>query len=108
MATALIALTSVACASAILQGCALGTLLCLTMEKEVKIQTVKKILLSATLYTTTCVSLVEDNFNYLLTFWIEDAKYPLQNFPYTLTGIDKSILINSARIVARILPIIER
>ncbi|XP_012222718.1 serine-protein kinase ATM isoform X2 [Linepithema humile] len=87
-ATALIALTSVACASAILQGCALGALLHLTMEKKVKIQTVKKILLSAALYTTTYVSLVEDNFNYLLTFWIEDAKYPLQNFPYTLTGCE--------------------
>lgn len=87
MTTALVALASVACASAIFQGCALAALLRLTMEREIEIQTVKKVLLSAALYTTTHVSLVEDNLNYLLTFWIEDAKYPLQNFPYTLTGI---------------------
>lgn len=85
-ATALIALASIACSSGILQGRALFSILQLTTEKQVDVQTVRKVLLAATQYTTTYVSLIEDNLNYLLTSWIEDVHYPLQNFPWMLTG----------------------
>lgn len=84
--TALIALASVACASGILQGRALFSILQLTTEKQVNVQMVRKVLLAATQHTKMYVSLIEDNLNYLLTSWIEDAHYPLQNFPWMLTG----------------------
>ncbi|KYM98451.1 Serine-protein kinase ATM [Cyphomyrmex costatus] len=86
--TALIALASVACASGVLQGRALCTMLRLTTEKQVNVQMVRKVLLAAAQYTTTYVSLIEDNLNYLLTSWIEDAHYQLQNFPWMLTGCE--------------------
>lgn len=85
-ATALIALASVACASGIFQGRALFSILRLTTEKQVNMQTVRKVLLAAAQYTTTYVSLIEDNLNYLLTSWIEKAHSSLENFPWTLTG----------------------
>lgn len=85
-ATTLIALASVACASGILQGRALFSILRLTTEKKVNVQTVRKVLLTAAQHTTVYVSLIEDNLNYLLTSWIEDAHYSLQDFPWTLTG----------------------
>lgn len=87
-ATALIALTSVACASGVLQGRALCAILRLTMEKEVNVQTVRKVLSAAAQHTMTHVSLIEDNLNYLLTSWIEDAHCLLQNFPWILMGKD--------------------
>ncbi|KYQ49759.1 Serine-protein kinase ATM, partial [Trachymyrmex zeteki] len=82
--TALIALASVACASGVLQGRALCAMLRLTTEKQVNVQTVRKVLLAAAHHTTTYVSLIEDNLNYLLTSWIEDAHCQLQNFPWML------------------------
>jgi hypothetical protein len=85
-ATALIALTSVACASGFLQGCALHAILRLTVEKELNIQKVQKVLLAAAQHTTTYISLIEDNLNYLLTTWISDTQYPLERFPWTLAG----------------------
>jgi len=90
-ATSLIALASVACASGVLQGRALYAILRLTTEKEVNVQIVRKILSAAAQYTTTYVSLIEDNLNYLLTSWIEDAHCSLQNFPWMLTGKDALI-----------------
>ncbi|KYN37415.1 Serine-protein kinase ATM, partial [Trachymyrmex septentrionalis] len=86
--TALIALASVACASGVLQGRALCAILRLTTEKQVNVQTVRKVLLMAAQHTTTDVSLIEDNLNYLLTSWIEDAHYQLQNFPWMLMGCE--------------------
>ncbi|XP_024884976.1 serine-protein kinase ATM [Temnothorax curvispinosus] len=85
-ATALIAMASVACASGILQGRALFSILRLTTEKKVNVQTVRKILLAAAQHTKTYVSLIEDNLNYLLTSWIKH--YPLQSFPWTLAGCE--------------------
>jgi len=90
-ATALIALASVACASGVLQGRALYAILRLMTEKEVNVQTVRKILSAAAQHTTTYVSLIEDNLNYLLTSWIENAHCSLQNFPWMLTGKDALI-----------------
>ncbi|EGI58185.1 Serine-protein kinase ATM, partial [Acromyrmex echinatior] len=86
--TALIALASVACASGVLQGRALCAILRLTTEKQVNLQTVRKVLLVATQHTTTYMSLLEDNLNYLLTSWIEDAHCQLQNFPWMLMGCE--------------------
>lgn len=88
--TALIALASVACASGVLQGRALCAILRLTTEKEVNVQMVRKILSTAAKHTTTYVSLIEDNLNYLLTSWIENARL-LQSFPWTLVGRDALI-----------------
>ncbi|XP_011860130.1 PREDICTED: serine-protein kinase ATM isoform X2 [Vollenhovia emeryi] len=88
MATALIALASVACASGSLQGRALFSILRLTTEKQVNVQTVRKVLLVAAQHTTTYMSLIEDNLNYLLTSWIEDAHCSLQSFPWTLAGCE--------------------
>ncbi|KAL0100932.1 hypothetical protein PUN28_019367 [Cardiocondyla obscurior] len=85
-ATALIALASVTCANGILQGRALFSILRLMTKKQINVQTIRKILLSAAQYTTVYESLIQDNLNYLLTSWIEDSDYPLQNFPWTLTG----------------------
>lgn len=85
-ATALIALASVACASGILQGRALFSILRLTTEKQVNVQMVQKIFLAAAQHTTTYVSLIEDNLNYLLTSWVDDAHYSLESFPWTLAG----------------------
>ncbi|KMQ89559.1 serine-protein kinase atm [Lasius niger] len=106
-ASALIALASVACASGVLQGRALYAMLRLTIEREVDMQTVQKVLSAAPRYTTTHVSLVEDNLNYLLTSWIEDAQHPLQKFPWMLAGcetIDEFFRKN----VNRIVPIVLR
>jgi len=89
-ASALIALASIVCASGILQGRALYAMLRLTIERKVDMQIVRKILSTAAQYTTTNVSLVEDNLNYLLTSWIKDAQYPLQRFPWILAGKDRS------------------
>ncbi|XP_012534493.1 serine-protein kinase ATM isoform X2 [Monomorium pharaonis] len=86
--TALIALASIVCASGVLQGRALCALLRLTTEKEVNVQMVRKVLLAAARHTTTYVSLIEDNLNYLLTSWIEDAHCLLQSFPWTLVGCE--------------------
>jgi len=83
-ATALIALTSVACASGFLQGRALHAILRLTVEKELNTQKVQKVLLAVAQHTTTYVSPIEDNLNYLLTTWI--TQYPLEKFPWTLAG----------------------
>lgn len=84
--TALIALASVACASGVLQGRTLCAILRLITEKEVNVQIVQKVLLAAAKYTSTYVSLIEDNLNYLLTSWIEDMHCPLQSFPWMLVG----------------------
>lgn len=89
-ASALIALASIVCANGILQGRALYAMLRLTIEREVDMQIVRKVLSTATRYTTTHVSLVEDNLNYLLTSWIEDAQYPLRKFPWILAGKGRS------------------
>lgn len=86
-ATSLIALASVACASGVLQGRALSAMLQLTINREVKTQKVQKVL-SAAMQQTMYTSLIEDNLSYLLTSWL-DAKYPLQKFPWTLTGNDR-------------------
>lgn len=89
-ATALIALASVACASGILQGRALFSILRLTIEKQVNVQTVRKVFSAAAQHTTMHVSLIEDNLNYLLTSWIENKDYSLESFPWTLAGRDAS------------------
>lgn len=89
-ASALIALASIVCASGILQGRALYAMLRLTIERKVDMQIVRKVLSTAARYTTTHVSLIEDNLNYLLTSWIEDAQYPLERFPWVLAGKDRS------------------
>lgn len=88
-ATALITLASVICANGVLQGRALFTMLQLMVEKEVHAQKIQKVL-SAAMRQTAYTSLIENNLNHLLTSWI-DAKYPLQKFPWTLAGNDKSM-----------------
>jgi len=85
-ATALIALTSIACASGFLQGRALHAILRLTVEKELNIEKVQKVLSAAAQHIPTYVSPIEDNLNYLLTTWISDTHYPLERFPWTLAG----------------------
>ncbi|EZA54785.1 Serine-protein kinase ATM [Ooceraea biroi] len=106
-ATALIALTSVACASSILQGRALHAILRLTVEKKLSTQKVQKVLLAAAQHTTTHVSLVEDNLSYLLTTWISDAQYPLESFPWTLAGCE-SMNEFFRKHVSHIVPILLR
>ncbi|XP_011642127.1 serine-protein kinase ATM isoform X1 [Pogonomyrmex barbatus] len=105
--SALIALVSVVCANGILQGRALCSILRLAMKKEVNVHTVRKVLSAAAQYTTTYVSLIEDNLNYLLTFWIEKAHYELQSFPWTLAGCET---INEffRRNINHIIPILLR
>ncbi|XP_011154175.2 serine-protein kinase ATM [Harpegnathos saltator] len=88
MATSLIALASMVCASGVLQSRALNTMLQLTVNREVKPQKVQKVLLTAT-QQTMYDSLIENNLNYLLTSWL-DAKYSLQKFPWMLTGCETS------------------
>ncbi|KAL6424274.1 hypothetical protein ACFW04_009833 [Cataglyphis niger] len=87
-ASALIALASIVCASGVLQGRALYAMLRLSIERKVDMRIVQKVLSSAARHTTTHVSLVEDNLNYLLTSWLEDAQYPLQRFPWVLAGCE--------------------
>ncbi|XP_070172770.1 serine-protein kinase ATM [Polyergus mexicanus] len=87
-ASALIALASIACASGVLQGRALYAMLRLSIERQVDMRIVQKVLSAAARHTTTHISLVEDNLNYLLTSWIEDAQYSLQRFPWILVGCE--------------------
>ncbi|XP_014473077.1 PREDICTED: serine-protein kinase ATM [Dinoponera quadriceps] len=104
-ATSLMALASVACISGVLQGRALSVMLELTVNREVKAQKVQKVL-SAAMQQTMYTSLIEDNLNYLLTFW-HDAGYPLQTFPWTLTGCG-SVAEFFERHVNRIVPLLLR
>ncbi|XP_019882077.2 serine-protein kinase ATM isoform X2 [Camponotus floridanus] len=110
-ASALIALASIVCASGILQGRALYAMLRLTIERKVDVQIVRKILSTAAQYTTTHISLVEDNLNYLLTSWIKDAQYPctvsLQRFPWILAGCE-TVDEFFKKYVNRIVPIVLR
>ncbi|XP_020292169.1 serine-protein kinase ATM isoform X3 [Pseudomyrmex gracilis] len=85
-ATALLTLASVTCASHVLQGSALCAILRLTVKHVENLQVVRKVLSVAARYTTTNVSLIEDNLSYLLTYWLKDVRYPLQKFPWILTG----------------------
>lgn len=81
------ALASVVCASGVLQGRALSSMLQLTLNRQVPVRKVQKVI-SAAVRRVKCTSLVEDNLNYLLTSWL-DAKYPLQKFPWTLAGNER-------------------
>lgn len=84
VATSLMVLASMICASGALQSRALSSMLQLTVSRGVEAQKVQKVL-SATIRQTKYTSLFEDNLNYLLTSWLH-MKYPLQQFPWTLTG----------------------